>query len=501
MNKQLWLKIKEAFLSVFPVSCIVLILHLTKLAPLSSKQFPLFLTATILLIFGMGLFTLGADIAMNPMGEYTGSSITKIKKLPLIVVIIFLLGLLITVAEPDLTVLAKQLPIDSMLLIVLVGIGVGSFLVVAVLRIIFQKNLNILLIIFYSLVFLVGFILMILGKEDFLPVAFDSGGVTTGPITVPFIMALCIGIATVRGGKNSHNDSFGMVALCSIGPILMVMILSLFMKESPTFSTSDIDYTKSVVELYLEGFVEYAKEVLIALAPIVILFLIFNVLFIKIGKKKLIKMGVGIIYTYFGLVLFLTAVNIGYMPIGMMIGKVLASASHSIILIPIGFVIGLVVVLAEPAVHVLNKQVEQVSGGTISKKAMTISLSIGVGASIALSMLRIICGFSVIWYLVPGYLISLVLTFFVPKIYTAIAFDSGGVASGPMATGFILPLSIGVALTMRSESVLQYAFGIVAMVAMVPILTIEILGFISVTKHKAAPRIEVAIPDEEIIYF
>ncbi len=502
MKKQLMEKIKESLLSIIPITMIVILLHITKISSLNSKELKLFILGAIFMIIGMGLFTLGANVAMTPMGEHVGEVLIKSRKLWFIIIASCTLGILITIAEPDLNVLANQVPVNSIILIITVAIGVGLFLVLALLRIIFKINLSILLLIFYSLIF----ILCIFVKKEFLPMAFDSGGVTTGPITVPFIMSLGVGIAALAGENKSQENSFGLIALCSIGPIIAVLILGLFTKGTPIYQVEQIDLSSSIFHLFIHGIFDFTKSVTIALLPIIIFFFIFQAIFIHLPKQRLIRILIGIIYTYIGLILFLTAVNIGFMPAGQKIGKTIGSSSYSWVLVPIGLIMGFVVVLAEPAVHVLNKQVEELSGGTISKRSMLISLSLGVGLSIALSMLRILFGFSILWYLIPGYAISLLLTFFVPKIYTAIAFDSGGVASGPMTAGFILPFAVGACSTILGEqNIMQGAFGIVAMVAMTPLLTIQILGFIAIMKQKRIekslqPR-KIDVDDDQIIYF
>lgn len=493
MKKEFINKLKEALLSTLPIIIIVLLLHFTKIVAISNKNdFSLFAICSLLLIVGMGLFTLGSDIAMTPMGEHVGEETIKSKKLWFAIFIVFIIGTLITIAEPDLTVLANQVPVKSIVLILTVSVGVGIFLVVSLLRIVFKINLRTLLVIFYSIVFIIS----IFANKSFLPLSFDSGGVTTGPVTVPFLMALGVGIASVGSSNKDRDDSFGMVALCSIGPILSVLILSLFIKDTPIYEPLVVEQTSNVFKTLLHGLTHSLKEIGIALLPILVFFYVFQYFTVKLPKKRLIRIFIGILYTYIGLSFFLCAVNVGFMPIGVNIGKTLAVSKYKDILVPLAFIMGVFVVLAEPAVHTLNKQVEEISGGTISKKAMMIGLSIGVGISLALSMIRIIFDFSVMWYLVPGYFIALILSFFVPKVYTSIAFDSGGVASGPMTAGFILPFAIGVCSSM-SMDVMSGGFGIVAMVAMTPLITIQILGFSAVIKDKIRQRINKTHVHEE----
>lgn len=497
MKKLLISKIKESLISVLPVTLIVIILNFTPLINLSTKEIITFSISAIFLILGIGFFTLGADVAMTPMGEHVGSGLTKSKNLKLLLIICFALGLLITIAEPDLAVLADQ--VGSKLLIIFVGVGVGIFLVLAILKIVFKKDLASMLVYFYMVLFALALLLIAVdpNNSNLIPLSFDSGGVTTGPITVPFIMALGVGIAATIGGRNSNENSFGLVALCSVGPILAVLVLSL--SSSGDIAAPDVnDYliADNVLLSTLKTLWETTKDVTLALGLVVGFFFIINFIFLKLPKKKLIQILVGTGFTYVGLIIFLTSVHIGFMPVGFKMGQELASTSPIAATI-IGFILGLVVVLAEPAVHVLNKQVEEITNGTVSKKAMMIALSVGVGISICLSVIRIIFGFSILYYLIPGYLISLGLSFFVPKIYTAIAFDSGGVASGPLTSTFILPFAIGTCVAMDGN-ILSDAFGIVAMVAMTPLITIQMLGFTSISKKRVREKLAMKkILDEE----
>ncbi|MCI9032262.1 MAG: DUF1538 domain-containing protein [Clostridia bacterium] len=505
--KRVFLKLRESFISVLPITVIVLILSFTPLAPLSGMERAVFGVSAIFLVLGIGLFNLGADLAMTPMGEHVGSGLTKSKKLIVLLSVCFVMGVLITVAEPDLSVLAGQVEavMNSMLLIVTVGVGVGLFLVIAIIKIITRKSLSSMLMFFYMALFAVSAVLIESGKGSFLPLSFDSGGVTTGPITVPFIMALGVGIATTIGGKDASENSFGLIALCSIGPMLAVMILSLTANGELSYTLPDYSVGANLGSAFGAVLGGTVLEVLLALGLIVVFFAILQFTVLKLPKEKIIQIVIGIVYTFGGLVIFLTAVKVGFMPIGFKIGQELASYNE-VLLVVFGLVLGMVVVLAEPAIHVLNKQVEQVTGGGVGKTEMLVALSVGVGLSIALSMIRIIFGFSLLYYLIPGYLISLGLSFFVPKLYTGIAFDSGGVASGPLTSSFILPMAIGACASLAGEgSVLSLAFGVVSLVAMIPLITIQVLGFKAIMSAKVRNRITMkrilSADDEQIIYF
>lgn len=500
-------KLKESLTSVLPVSLLVLILSLTPWVDITTKELFVFEAAALMLIVGISFFNLGADLAMTPMGQYVGEGLTKSKRLGILLTVGFLMGLLITIAEPDLAVLAGQVKavMNSTTLIVAVGIGVGLFLMLGIFKILFHSDLTCILLFFYMVLFCLASILISRGNGSFLSMSFDSGGVTTGPITVPFIMALGVGIALSVGGHNAGENSFGLISLCSIGPVAAVLLLSMTAKGDMTFTVPDYSMENildgGIDYLLLEQMVDVGKSLIL----IVIFFFVLQFAVLKLPKNKIIQILIGIVYAFIGLVLFLSAVTMAFMPIGFKIGIQLAAYSP-VLLIVLAFVIGMVVVLAEPAVHVLNAQVADITAGQVSKKQMMLALSIGVGISIGLSVVRVYFGFSLLYYLVPGYLISLGLSFFVPRIYTAIAFDSGGVASGPLTSSFILPLVIGACCTLQGESaVLDFAFGVVAMVAMTPLITIQTLGFKSVVslrmRNNAAMRRILAAADDQIIYF
>ena len=490
--KELWAKIEEALISALPITAIV---YLVALLPffdfgMSLAELITFTVGAVMLVLGIGLFNLGADLAMTPMGSHVGSGLSRQKKLALLLGVCFVLGMLITIAEPDLQVLANQVSavMNGTVLIYAVGLGVGAFLVVSVMKIVFQKSLSQILMLFYMLLFAIALLLLVRGNESLLPMAFDSGGVTTGPITVPFIMALGVGISNVLGDRRSKENSFGLVALCSVGPVLAVLVLGVFSSSDLSYAIPDYSVSADIVGAFLHAAKHTCKEVATALGMIVGFFMICQFAFLKLPLKRLLKIAVGVVFTYVGLVIFLTGVNVGFMPIGYKMGYALAQ-SNGLLLIVFGLVVGVLVVLAEPAIHVLNAQVEDVTGGLVSKKSMMIGLCIGVGASIALSMVRIVFDFSLVYYVVPGYFISLALSLFVPPVYTAIAFDSGGVASGPMTSGFILPFAIGACVSMQgADAVLRDAFGVVALVAMTPLITIQLLGFRGVVAEKVNER-------------
>ncbi len=493
-------KLKEAAASVLPVSAIVAVLCLV-LVPVDVGLMLSFLFGSALLILGMGMFTLGAEVSMTRIGNLIGARMTKSKKLWFILVVSLLLGIAITMAEPDLKVLAANVPaLDKTALILTVSVGVGLFLVLCMVRILFRISLRRLLIICYALVFLGAF----LSERGMLSVAFDSGGVTTGPMTVPFIMALGVGVASIRSDENAKSDSFGLVALCSIGPVLAVMLLGIIYRPdtaaSAEIAVSRIETSVQLGADYLHALPHYIAEIAMALLPIFVFFLLFQVFALRLRKLPFVKILIGMAYTFLGLVLFLTGVNVGFSPLGYVLGGAMVEQGLSWLLVPLAMLMGWFIIDAEPAVYILNKQVEELTSGAISAKAMGMSLSIAVALANGLAMVRVLTGAPILYFVVPGYLIALALTFFVPPTFTAIAFDSGGVASGPLTATFMLPLAMG-ASTAAGGNVMTDAFGIVALVAMMPLITVQVMGGIYVLKSRAKTEAqpELAFGENEII--
>ncbi len=498
----LYEKLKESIDSVLPIALIVSVLCLF-FVPVGSGLLLSFLLGTILIIVGMALFNLGSEQSMTQIGNLIGSRMTKSKNVWLILILSFIMGVVITIAEPDLQVLATYVPgINRMALILTVSVGVGLFLMVSMIRILMGIHLRWLLLGFYAVVFVLAF----LSDPDFLSVSFDSGGVTTGPMTVPFIMALGVGVASIRSDEKAKDDSFGLVALCSIGPILAVLLLGFLYPDSTGTTTMLVDEYTDTVALgwgYIEALPDYMMEVVTALAPIFVFFLLFQMVTLKLPRPQLARIVVGILYTYVGLVLFLTGVNVGFASLGYVLSAEMVDRGMSLLLIPLAILMGWFIINAEPAVHVLNKQVEDLTSGAISAKAMGLSLCIAVAIANGLAMIRVLTGISILWIVVPGYLIALTLTFVVPPIFTAIAFDSGGVASGPMTATFMLPFAMG-ACNALGGNIMTDAFGLVALVAMMPLITVQVMGAIYVIKLRrsvSAPAVQPlpAYGDDEII--
>ncbi len=497
-------KAQEALSAVLPIILVVLVLGLT-VAPIPSGVMLSFLFGAVLLVIGMMFFSVGAEVAMEPMGEHVGARVTRTKNLPLILILGFFMGVMITVSEPDLQVLARQVQaIPDLVLILSVAVGVGAFLVLALLRIFFHFSLRLLLLGFYLL--LLG--LFFLAPESFRAIAFDSGGVTTGPMTVPFIMAFGIGIAAIRSDSNAREDSFGLIALCSVGPILAVLILSMIYRaEGAAYSPLAVTNVADSIELrtfFGGGFPVYMKEMLFSILPITVFFFIFNFIMIRLNYNLLSRIGLGILYTYIGLTIFMTGANYGFMPAGAYLGQTLGELPYYWIIVPVGLVIGYLVVRAEPAVYVLMRQVEDLTDGAITGNSLKLSMCAGVGISVGLSMLRMILHINIMWLIVPGYALALGMSLLTPGLFTAIAFDSGGVASGPMTATFLLPMAMGLC-TATGGDIAKDAFGVVALVAMTPLITIQALGLVYRYKNRRRKQEQITvdpfadIPDDAII--
>ena len=492
------LKLRESFVSVLPIVAVISILFFTGvIADFGLPAYISFLICSVLIVIGLSLFNIGAEASMSAIGKIIGESLFKKRKIFFVVAMTFIIGVLVTIAEPDLKVTASQIGVDELLLIGMIGVGVGLFVVFGVLRIIFNKNLNIMFICFYGLVFMLAGIT----NPKFLPICFDSGGVTTGPVTVPFILAFGAGLAasTASNGR-SGEDSFGLTALASVGPILTVMVLSLFLDvDSMVYVWSDNPLTTyETFEGFWPAFFSSAGEhflgelgmVGIAIAPTTVFYLIYDLIFIKSRRVRIVRILINMLYAYFGLVIFLAAVNLGFLPVAQEVGKGLGTSEGTLgIAILIGAAFGLFGVIAEPAVHVLIRQIETVSEGTVKSLTVGFVMALSVGGGVALAIIRAYYGFSILYYMIPGYIIALGLSFLVPKIYTAMAFDSGGVASGPLTSSFILPIALGLCASLNDiNEILNYGFGVVSLVALSPLLSIEILGVFSVFNNRRKVR-------------
>ena len=475
MKNLLMKKFKESSISILPIMLIVVLLSVF-VGHLQATTIMQFILSSFFLIIGMSLFTLGADVAMLPIGEKIGSSLSKSKKIWLMLLCAFILGVIITIAEPDLSVLATQVKsINYWTLILTISVGVGLFIVLSLIRTIYKIPLSILISVSYILIFILAFFV----PDNFLPLSFDSGSVTTGPISVPFIMSFGVGLAVVRSVKNTSEESFGMIAMASAGPILMVMILSIILQPQDIEQTTNTiiiyDNLSDILKDFFALIPDYLIEVLYVVLPIFIFFLIFQITSLKLPFLYIVKILIGLIYALVGITLFLTGANFGFTPVGTLLGESIGAMNFNFLLIPFMAIIGCTMVLAEPAVHVLVTQIENVTSNLISKKVMQIYLCVGVSIALVIVAIRALYGVSLLWFLVPIYLGAIILSFIVPRTFTGIAFDSGGVVTGAMATTFVLPLIIGVVSAIGGNILLD-AFGTIALIACLPILVILLLG-------------------------
>ncbi len=489
MRKNLIEKLKESLQAVLPIGVIVLVLHFT-IAPMPAGTLALMLVGAVLLVVGLTLFSLGTDMAMMPMGQHVGSALLHSRKVPLLVVVLFIFGFIVTAAEPDLSVLAGQVTsVDSTVLIVSISAGVGLFLVLAAFRVLLRWKLSRILMICYPLSFLIAIF-----AGEYLALAFDASAVTTGPITVPFLLAIGAGFAAISSSKDADENNFGICAVCSIGPIIAMLVLGMFHDPaSNQYSQSPVPDVHSAGELagvMGTGLWHTLIEVLWVILPILVIFLIFQVVKLRLSRTELVKIFFGLGYLLVGLTVFLCGVNYGFMPAATFLGAAMGALNYNWVLIPLCVVIGACVVMAEPAVHVLTKQVEEITSGAISRGMMLVGMAGGVGLAMSLAMVRLLLGISIWWILIPGWALALALTFFVPKIFVGIGFDSGGVAAGAMSAAFVLPFTIGVCGALEARDVMQHAFGVVGMIAMMPPITVQVMGVIYKLKLRKSERLE-----------
>ncbi len=492
MIRELKKNLESSMITILPVVFIVLVLSL--FIPISRDVLISFLFSSVLLIIGSALFTFGADLSMIVIGNKIGKDLVKSKKIWLILIVGFIIGTVVTIAEPDLLVLAEQLTsIPSWLLIMVISLGVGVCVLLASARSLFGWNLNVMLLIGFIIIFLLIFLV----PSDFIPVAFDSGGVTTGTISIPFILTLGMGLVANRIDKKAKEDSFGLVALASTGPIIMVLLLGLLMNQSGNMAFDSSIYTNFAFSNYITQLVINFKDVLMAISPIMIVFIIYYILTRKVSKNELNKIVFGTIITIIGLTIFLVASNVGFLNMGYYIGEyIVGSTSHKYMLIPIIMVLSFFIAIAEPAVVILIEQVEEFTEGAISKSILKVALAIGVSLAAGLSILRVLTGTSFLYYAVIGYGIALILMFMIPKVFTAIAFDAGGATGGSLTTTFLLPMAIGACVALGGN-VYTDAFGLASMVSLVPIITVEIVGLIYQLKMNT--MINVDMLDDSII--
>ena len=503
-------KMKETAVSVLPVMVIVLFLGFT-FVPLDKYLLARFVVGGLFLILGLTIFLLGVDLGIQPMGERCGAELTKKRSLPLLLIVAFIIGFIVTAAEPDIQVFGDQVRtlfpfVNKLSITFVIAGGVGLFIMLGLLRTVLNLSLKWTFLIAYTLLF----VLAMFAPSSFFGIAFDSGGATTGPMTVPFIMALGLGVSSVR---DDDDNSFGLTGVCSIGPIMAVLIYAIALRAGGAFNSGaasgnvvlSASASGDAAAQIAGGFLSQIfspfgsaaghifREALTSIAPLFALFVVFQILLLKMTKRQVIRIIIGFIYAFIGLTILLIGVNGGFSQAGAALGQKLGelTVKHGgawyILLIGTGLLLGAIIVCAEPAVWVLSEQVEQVSGGTIKRKVLLIFLSVGTAVAIGLSMWRAVSGFNLKYILIPGYIISMILMIFCPTLFSGIAFDSGGVASGPLTSTFVLSFTLGAAASGNGG---KDSFGVIALVAMMPLLAIQIMGIIFKTKQNKAAKVQ-----------
>ena len=481
-------KVKESCMSAMPIALIILFLSFT-VCPLPNDIFLAFVVGTCLLIVGLGLFSLGAELSMERIGAHVGANLTRSRKIPIIALLSLIVGVLITISEPDLHVLAGYTGEQKFIFILAVAAGLGVFLVLAVMRIIFNIKFKYILVGGYGAILALSIVAYFV-NPTFLAIAYDAGGVTTGAMSVPFVMSIGAGIAAITSQNSEDDTSFGLMAVCSIGPIISILIMGL------AGGFENISYTPHALPQFFNSqemgisFISaipgLVKDVLMGLLPILAFFLIYQLFTVRVHRKEMAQIFIGAGYTFLGMVLFLVGVNVGFMPVGSFLGEAFANMQHSWIVVPVGMLIGFCMTYAEPAVGVLNKQVEEATSGTIPQKVLPMAMALGVALSAGIAMTRALTGIPILPFLLIGYIAAVILSFYCPSLFTSIAFDAGGVASGVMAATFLLPLSIGVcsARDASPDMIMIDAFGTIALVAMTPTVSIQLVGLIYKIKIK-----------------
>ncbi len=492
-------KIKEACKSVLPIALIILLLSFS-ISPLPNGIFLAFLIGTCLLVIGLGLFSLGAEMSMERIGGHIGANLTKSKNIPIIALVSLVVGVLITISEPDLHVLASYTGDQKFAFIFAVAAGLGVFLVIAVMRIIFNVKFKYILAGGYGLILVLAIISYFIDPK-FLAIAFDAGGVTTGAMSVPFVMSIGAGIAAISSG-NEDDSSFGLMSICSIGPIISVLVMGLAGGfNNIAYKAHDPHLFENSREMgfeFISVIPGIVKDVALGLLPIIAFFLIYQLFSVRVHKKEMAQIFIGAAYTFLGMVLFLVGVNVGFMPVGTFLGDSFGKLSYAWAIIPIGMIIGFCMTYAEPAVGVLNKQVEEATSGAIPPKVIPMAMALGVAAASGIAMVRALTGISILPFLVIGYIVAVLLAFSCPVLFTSIAFDAGGVASGVMAATFMLPLSIGLCESRgAADAVMIDAFGTIALIAMAPPISIQLVGLMY--KLKLRHSEEIAEAEEELV--
>lgn len=530
MGKEIISRLKEATLSIVPIVLVVILLNyifpdinLESNQSLFGPVLTSLLISTIPLILGTALFSIGIEKSVAKIGEVVGKTLTKRKSIIMLLIVGVLMGFLVTIAEPDLSVLAARISENgtSMPLILVASFGVGLFLMVAILRVLLNKSLKVIVAVGYGLVFTLG----LFADKSFFSIVFDAGGVTTGVVTTPFILALSMGVAHIIGGKNAEDASFGYSGLCTLGTVLAVMLFSIVLNQTGGIRSiqtalenkflpngSNLDSTmvplnafSEMPKLYLYNFLNSLKDVALSVLPILAFFLLFNI-YVKIKGREFASIMVGFGYTFIGLVLFFLGAESGFIPVGASLGKNLASANILIVILIVA-ILGFISMMAEPSVKILANNVSEVSRGVISKRTILIALGIASAIALLLNTVRINYNIEFIYFIIPLYIVAIALAFISPEIYVGISIDAAGVATGTMASCFFLPMFISYAVgrgNTGGSEIMGNGFGIIGLMAVMPIIVVEIVGCISVVKSRLAYNKALAqvieVDDSQVIH-
>ena len=492
---------KEVFFSSIPLAAVIIIVCCFVAPMENALDYVKLVIGYACVVFGQSLFLVGLDSSILPVGKLVGKSLVKLKKIILIIFFGFLFGLLATVAEPALAVLARQtymiMPeVNETLFIWVMGAGIGVFVGFSLFRIIKDLSIKTVFVMFYAVIFLT----VIFVPEQFIALAFDGSGATTGDVSVPFILALGLGVSATMSKHKTNDDTFGIVGIASVGPILAVFIYGIVLKaiHGGTVPPAGV-YDPGAAESFMDIIVMNLSGVALALFPVVIIFLPFQFLLIKLPKKEFIKILLGTIPVYIGLLIFLSGIDFGFAFAGKYIGEVFLDISRpgwfKWLLLIVGFVLGAAITLSEPAVTVLGEQLEEITNGHIKKMTMRMTLAVGVGSASVLSMVKILTQVNILWFLVPLYAVALIMMKFTSKLFAGLAFDSGGVSGGALASAFLTPLTLGVAQAVAfsagpdAQSILTNGFGIIAFISVTPLIAVQTLGIIYDLRFKKAQNL------------
>ena len=510
INMKFFNILKEVFVSSLPLA-LVIILVCGFIAPMETAfDYVRLGVGYLSVVLGQSLFLVGLDISILPIGKLVGSSLIKLKKAGVIIFFGVLFGLFATVAEPALAILARQTHIimkgvNELVFVWVMSAGVGVFVGFSLFRII--KNLNIKLV--FAILYFITFIVVIFVPEQFVALAFDGSGATTGDVSVPFILTLGLGVSATMSKTKTSDDTFGIIGLASVGPILALFIYGIVLKvmhggDMPPSSTYDLHAADQAGEIILSNL----EGVALALIPIVLAFLPFQIFLIKLRKREFIEILLGSVAVYLGLLIFLSGIDFGFAFAGKYIGEVLLHEAnpgwYRWILLVVGFVLGFAITLSEPAVTVLGEQLEEITNGHIRKFTLRMTLAIGIGFAAVISMVKILTQINILWFLIPLYIISIVMAKFSPKLFVGLAFDSGGVTGGALTSAFLTPLTLGMAQTVAnasgpgSQSILTNGFGVIAFISVTPLIAVQALGMIYDIRMRKSQKLMAAIVSGEI---